>query len=97
MYENHWEHFSWLINSFWGIIKKNLQFFSLQTHAEYSENAEYIAHQVVQAFDVAQFIRVTSDSVDFSILAADLNSEPNDLCYRIIKNFGGLKDSFEVM
>lgn len=51
---------------------------------------------MVQAFDVAQFIRLTSDNVDLSVLAADLNSEPDQMCYRIIKNFGGLSDSFEV-
>ncbi len=68
----------------------------LQTHAEYNDEAEYIAHQAVQAYDIAQFIRISSEDVDLAILAVDLNMEPEKLCYRIIKSYAQLEDSFKV-
>lgn len=41
-----------------------------------------MAHRVLQAFDTAQFIKLTSGGADFVILAGDLNTEPGDLAYR---------------
>ncbi|XKL61456.1 hypothetical protein PGB90_008513 [Kerria lacca] len=70
--------------------------YTCHTHAEYSKSAEYIAHQVVQVYDTAQFIRISSENADLTILAADLNTEPGELCYRIINSYADLNDSFEV-
>lgn len=66
----------------------------LQLHAEYNrENDEYMAHRVLQAFDTAQFVRMTSGGADAIILAGDLNTEPQDLAYRIIRDVSGLADT----
>lgn len=67
-----------------------------QTHAEYSEGAQYLTHRLVQAFDIAQFIRLTSRGSDLAVLAADLNSKPDELCYKIITEYADLSDSFQV-
>ncbi|XP_014479972.1 PREDICTED: putative neutral sphingomyelinase isoform X2 [Dinoponera quadriceps] len=63
-------------------------------HAEYNrENDEYKAHRVLQAFDTAQFVRMTSGGADAVILTGDLNTEPQDLAYRIIRGVAGLTDA----
>ncbi|XP_051176824.1 putative neutral sphingomyelinase isoform X2 [Leptopilina boulardi] len=63
-------------------------------HAEYDrENDEYTAHRVLQAFDTAQFIRMTKGGADAVILGGDLNTEPQDLAYRLICGIAGLHDS----
>lgn len=63
-------------------------------HAEYNrENDEYMAHRVLQAFDTAQFVKMTSGGTDAAILAGDLNTEPQDLAYRIIRGVAGLTDA----
>jgi len=68
--------------------------FILQLHAEYNrENDEYMAHRVLQAFDTAQFVKMTSGGVDAVIFAGDLNTEPQDLAYRIIRGVSGLADT----
>lgn len=55
-------------------------------HAEYDRDCdEYQAHRVLQAFDTAQFIQLTSGGADLVILAGDLNTEPGDLAYRYKK------------
>lgn len=55
----------------------------LQLHAEYDRDCdEYQAHRVLQAFDTAQFIQLTSMGADLIVLAGDLNTEPDDLAYR---------------
>ena len=67
----------------------------LQLHAEYDkENDEYCAHRVSQAFDTAQLIRYTRQGADFCILGGDLNTEPGDLPYRLIRHNTGMEDSF---
>ncbi|XP_017891097.1 putative neutral sphingomyelinase [Ceratina calcarata] len=63
-------------------------------HAEYNrDNDEYAAHRVLQAFDTAQFVRLTCDGADSAILLGDLNTEPNDLAYKIICGVTGLLDA----
>lgn len=52
-----------------------------------------MAHRVLQAFDTAQYVRMTSGSTDAVILAGDLNTEPQDLAYRIICGVAGLTDA----
>lgn len=66
----------------------------MQLHAEYNQvNNEYTAHRVLQAFDTAQFIRMTKGGADAIILSGDLNTEPHDLAYRIICGVAGLADA----
>ncbi|XP_016905818.1 putative neutral sphingomyelinase isoform X2 [Apis cerana] len=72
----------------------NVNVYIAHLHAEYNRhNDEYIAHRVLQAFDTAQFIRMTSGGADSTILGGDLNTEPQDLVYRIICGVAGLTDA----
>ncbi|CAL1689423.1 unnamed protein product [Lasius platythorax] len=76
------------------ILNMNINVYSAHLHAEYNpKNDEYMAHRVLQAFDTAQFVRMTSGGADAVILAGDLNTEPQDLAYRIIRGVGGLMDA----
>ncbi|CAH2002450.1 unnamed protein product [Acanthoscelides obtectus] len=71
--------------------------YSAHLHAEYDRNFdEYEAHRILQAYDTAQFISLTSEGADLVILAGDLNTEPGDLAYRALLNVAGLVDSFLV-
>lgn len=63
-------------------------------HAEYDRvNDEYLAHRVIQAFDTAQFIKMTSKNADIVILGGDLNTEPGDLAYKVIVHTAELTDA----
>lgn len=67
----------------------------LQLHAQYStDDDEYLAHRVVQAFDTAQFVDLTSGAAHLSVLAGDLNTEPGELCHQLIKHTAQLTDTF---
>lgn len=64
-------------------------------HAEYDrESDEYIAHRVLQAFDTAQFIHMTSGGADLVILGGDLNTEPDDLAYQVLLLNANLHDAY---
>lgn len=66
-------------------------------HAEYNRTADdYRVHRVLQAFDTAQFIRLTSGSANCVILAGDLNTEPEDLEYRLLLKSCGLSDAYMI-
>ncbi|GJQ65296.1 hypothetical protein Trydic_g7416 [Trypoxylus dichotomus] len=72
-----------------------INIYSAHLHAEYNRNCdEYQAHRVLQAYDTAQFIQLTSGSCNLVVLAGDLNTEPEDLAYRILLNISGCKDSY---
>lgn len=76
------------------IHNMNVNIYIAHLHAEYSRhNDEYTAHRVLQAFDTAQFIRMTCGSADSAILGGDLNAEPQDLAYRIMCGVAGLADA----
>lgn len=65
-----------------------------QLHAEYDKNCdEYLAHRVLQAYDTAQFIQLTSGAADLVVLAGDLNSEPEDLAYRYLYKHNNQQNS----
>nr|CAH7749118.1 unnamed protein product [Callosobruchus chinensis] len=69
--------------------------YSAHLHAVYNQNFdEYEAHRILQAYDTAQFISLTSEGADLVILAGDLNTEPGDLAYKLMVNVAGLMDSF---
>ncbi|XP_005988482.1 sphingomyelin phosphodiesterase 2 [Latimeria chalumnae] len=64
-------------------------------HAEYCrEKDQYLPHRVVQAWELAQFIRHTAKTADVVILGGDLNMHPNDLGNRLLRSYTGLRDSF---
>uniref|UniRef100_A0A1Y1JYV0 sphingomyelin phosphodiesterase n=1 Tax=Photinus pyralis TaxID=7054 RepID=A0A1Y1JYV0_PHOPY len=53
--------------------------------AEYNRTCdEYETHRMLQVFDTAQFIQLTSGAADFIVLAGDLNTEPGDLPHRFV-------------
>lgn len=67
-------------------------------HACYdSSNDRYLKHRVVQAFETGNFIRVTSTSSDLVVLAGDLNSEPEDICYKLISLSAKMKDCYSTV
>ncbi|XP_050294740.1 putative neutral sphingomyelinase [Anthonomus grandis grandis] len=69
--------------------------YSTHLHAEYNRASDdYQAHRVLQAYDTAQFILLTSGSSDLIVLAGDLNTEPGDLAYRVLLTVPGLKDAY---
>lgn len=68
-------------------------------HAEYTpHDDEYLAHRFSQAFEMSQFIKLTSnlDICDVVILGGDLNLQPKDLGYKVIKSNSNLIDSWLV-
>jgi len=68
----------------------------VKLHAEYNrENDEYCVHRISQALETAQLINYTRHGVDLCILAGDLNTEPTDLPYKLIRQIGCLEDSFK--
>ncbi|XP_015112923.1 putative neutral sphingomyelinase [Diachasma alloeum] len=72
----------------------NINVYVAHLHAEYdTENDEYSAHRVLQAFDMAQFIRMTRQGADATILGGDLNTGPQDLAYQIISGIASLVDA----
>ncbi|XP_008548346.1 putative neutral sphingomyelinase isoform X1 [Microplitis demolitor] len=76
------------------VYDANVNVYVAHLHAEYdSENDEYSAHRVLQAFDMAQFIRMTEQGADVTILGGDLNTGPQDLAYRIISGIPSLVDT----
>ncbi|KOX76826.1 Putative neutral sphingomyelinase [Melipona quadrifasciata] len=76
------------------IHNMNINVYITHLHAEYNSHSdEYIAHRILQAFDTAQFIKMTSGGVDSVILGGDLNTEPKDLAYKIICGVAGLADA----
>ncbi|KAF6733838.1 Sphingomyelin phosphodiesterase 2 [Oryzias melastigma] len=64
-------------------------------HAEYNrEKDSYLAHRVVQAWELQQFIRHTSAGADVVILGGDLNMHPQDLGNRLLRSYTGLRDAY---
>ncbi|NXX07774.1 NSMA phosphodiesterase, partial [Larus smithsonianus] len=68
---------------------------SCQLHAEYCrEKDAYLPHRLVQAWELAQFIRHTSKAADVVVLGGDLNMHPEDVGIRLLRGWTGLRDAF---
>ncbi|NWR87808.1 NSMA phosphodiesterase, partial [Furnarius figulus] len=68
---------------------------SPQLHAEYCrEKDAYLPHRLVQAWELAQFIRHTSKAADVVLLGGDLNMHPEDVGIRLLRGWTGLQDAF---
>ncbi|NXR38699.1 NSMA phosphodiesterase, partial [Zosterops hypoxanthus] len=68
---------------------------SLQLHAEYCRDKDsYLPHRLVQAWELAQFIRHTSKAADVVLLGGDLNMHPEDVGIRLLCGWTGLQDAF---
>ncbi|KFQ38816.1 Sphingomyelin phosphodiesterase 2, partial [Mesitornis unicolor] len=64
-------------------------------HAEYCrEKDAYLPHRLVQAWELAQFIRHTSKAADVVLLGGDLNMHPEDVGIRLLRGWTGLRDAF---
>ncbi|XP_042896381.1 putative neutral sphingomyelinase [Parasteatoda tepidariorum] len=64
-------------------------------HAEYNTfHDQYLPHRVAQAFEFSQFVQLTSETADLSIVAGDFNTEPTDLPYRVIVHNAGCLDAY---
>lgn len=64
-------------------------------HAEYdSFHDQYLPHRVAQAFEFSQFVQMTSETADLSIVAGDFNTEPTDLPYKVIVHNAGCLDAY---
>ncbi|XP_075234579.1 neutral sphingomyelinase [Lycorma delicatula] len=74
----------------------HINIYTTHLHAQYDmKDDEYLAHRVVQAFDTAQFVSLTSPGAHLSVLAGDLNTQPGNLCHQLIKHTAQLYDSFD--
>ncbi|XP_014661829.1 PREDICTED: putative neutral sphingomyelinase isoform X2 [Priapulus caudatus] len=75
--------------------KLRFNVYATHLHAQYSvENDEYKSHRVTQAFETAQFIRATRQNADVTILAGDLNLEPTQVGYKVIRSHAQLQDAW---
>ncbi|XP_030372724.1 putative neutral sphingomyelinase [Scaptodrosophila lebanonensis] len=68
--------------------------YNAHLHAEYdNDNDEYKTHRVIQAFDTAQFIEATRGNAVLQILAGDLNTQPQDISYKVLLYTSKMQDS----
>lgn len=67
----------------------------LQTHACYRPSGdEYDAHRLVQAYELGQFVKLTSEGCDAVIIGGDFNFMPTDLGYKMIRSNANVKDAW---
>lgn len=81
--------------------------YTTHIHAEYDrDNDLYLSHRLVQvrpvvallvrsyvqAYELSNFVRFTSESADISLVMGDLNLEPCDLGYKMVCVNGELTD-----
>lgn len=67
----------------------------VKMHAEYNESRQYQAHRIVQSYQLSQFIQHLTQPTDAVIVCGDMNCEPSQLCYRVIKDVTGLVDAWD--
>lgn len=71
-----------------------IHLYNAHLHAEYdNDNDEYKTHRVIQAFDTAQFIEATRGNSVLQILAGDLNTQPQDISYKVLLYTSKMRDS----
>ncbi|KAF5277596.1 hypothetical protein FQA39_LY06089 [Lamprigera yunnana] len=73
----------------------NINVYTAHLLAEYNRASdEYETHRMLQAYDTAQFILLTSAAADLVVLAGDLNTEPGDLPHRVLMSVTGFTDAY---
>ncbi|KAE8623402.1 hypothetical protein XENTR_v10005592 [Xenopus tropicalis] len=93
-------HGDWFCGKAVGLVKLKAYGFLCHVyvthlHAEYCrENDCYRSHRILQSWELAQFIRHTSNNSDVVVLAGDLNMHPGDLGVKLVREWTGLKDSY---
>ncbi|NXY83070.1 NSMA phosphodiesterase, partial [Alcedo cyanopectus] len=92
------QHGDWFCGKSVGLVHGGHSHFALrfhQLHAEYCrEKDAYLPHRLVQAWELAQFIRHTSKAADVVLLGGDLNMHPEDVGIRLLRGWTGLQDAF---
>lgn len=63
------------------------------THVETS-GSEYVAHRVTQAVCLVDMISLCLERADITILAGDLNSDPDGPLFNLLSRLSGLYDAF---
>lgn len=75
----------------------NVHLYITHLHANYNKSRdEYLCHRLVQSFDCAQFVRLTSESSsgDIVIYAGDFNTNASELPYKLIVHGAHLSDTY---
>uniref|UniRef100_A0A8D0KMQ3 Sphingomyelin phosphodiesterase 2 n=1 Tax=Salvator merianae TaxID=96440 RepID=A0A8D0KMQ3_SALMN len=99
-YPYMFQHGDWFGGKSVGLVVLKIQeiifnIYVTHLHAEYCREKDgYLPHRVVQAWELAQFIRHTSNGADVIMLGGDLNMHPEDVGIRLLRGWTGLKDSF---
>lgn len=99
-YIHKFQHGDWFAGKGIAMCRVLVKGFSINVYtshllAEYNRMCdEYETHRMLQAFDTAQFIQLTSTAADFTVLAGDLNTEPGDLPHRLLMSMTGFTDAF---
>lgn len=75
--------------------KQPIHFFSTHMHADYNEKRQYLPHRIVQSYQLSQFIEHLTQPTDAVIVCGDMNCEPSQLCYRVIKDVTCLVDAWD--
>ena len=72
-----------------------LHLYATHIHAEYDrDNDLYLPHRTLQAFELAEFVRHTSDGADVCLLVGDLNLEPGDAGQQLVLANAALSDAW---
>ncbi|XP_076466895.1 putative neutral sphingomyelinase [Babylonia areolata] len=95
------QHGDWFGGKGVGLCKLEFQGFKVNLyvthiHAEYNRaDDEYLAHRISQAFEMSQFIRLTSTQCDVVVAAGDFNLESSDVGYKLLLSNTPLYDAWE--
>ena len=73
----------------------NIHLFVSHYHANYSpSNDVYLSHRVVHSVESAHWIKLSSSGADLTIYAGDLNTEPAEVPYKIVRYVTPLRDAW---
>lgn len=67
----------------------------VKMHADYNEKRQYLPHRIVQSYQLSRFIEHLTQPTDAVIVCGDMNCEPSQLYYRVIKDVTGLVDAWD--
>lgn len=99
-YAHKFYHGDWFGGKVVGLCKVNhrgllINLYVTHLHAEYNRQRDiYLSHRICQAFEMSQYVKLTSETCDLAIVAGDFNTEPLDPPYNIILHNTCLEDAF---
>lgn len=99
-YAHKFYHGDWFGGKVVGLCKVNhrgilINLYVTHLHAEYNRLQDiYLSHRICQAFEMSQYVKLTSETCDLAIVAGDFNTEPLDMPYNIILHNTCLVDCF---